>query len=175
MYSQLKELAEEYVTQPNRSTRMPYLFQIQTTEEIPALEGNGEAIWVNRDGDTLRTDEEIKDKVIEYLCEKEYEKPENNDNTDDDILVDVKERVKYDMDEHDIEVCLTDDVDEGWHKIYVDTQKVYSNAFFTAKACKEHIEANHYHYNEPRDYLKHAWRNPEMELISNFLELIAKK
>lgn len=43
------------------------------------------------------------------------------------------------------------------------------NCFLTEKACKEHIESNHYHYTDPKDYLNHAWRNPEMELISKFL------
>ena len=43
------------------------------------------------------------------------------------------------------------------------------NAFLTAKGCKDHIEKNSYHYNDPIDYLNCAWRNPEMELISKFL------
>jgi len=37
------------------------------------------------------------------------------------------------------------------------------------KACKEHIEQNHYHYNNPKDYLVHAFRNPEMETVLEFL------
>ena len=33
------------------------------------------------------------------------------------------------------------------------------NAFFTAKACKEHIKKNSYHYTKPTDFLTSAIRN----------------
>jgi hypothetical protein len=52
----------------------------------------------------------------------------------------------------------------------------YSNHFLTAKACQEHIDRNDYHSNKPVTYLNHAWRNPEMELVSEFLcGLVGKK
>ena len=47
------------------------------------------------------------------------------------------------------------------------------NWFFTQEAAKKHIELNHYHYDRPRTYLKHCWRNPEMELL--FKNLGVKK
>jgi hypothetical protein len=47
---------------------------------------------------------------------------------------------------------------------------VYKNAFLTAKAAEEHLKSNHYHYHKNADvYLNYAWRNPEAELVSEFL------
>jgi len=49
-----------------------------------------------------------------------------------------------------------------------------SNVFFTEKACHKHIELNHYHFNKPRSYVKHAWRNPEVESIFKAIREIVK-
>lgn len=59
--------------------------------------------------------------------------------------------------------------EEGAREIQVTTEEMFQNTFFTAKACQEHIDRNHYHYNEPDVYLNCAWRNPEMEMVSEFL------
>lgn len=58
--------------------------------------------------------------------------------------------------------------------IYTDIVKKYQNTFLTARACQKHIDANDYHYNKPVVYLNHAWRNPEMELVSKFLCELSK-
>ena len=58
---------------------------------------------------------------------------------------------------------------QGYYKGFFRNEEKYSNAFFTAKACKEHIRLNHYHYKEPRDYLSFGFRNPELELVFKFL------
>ena len=48
---------------------------------------------------------------------------------------------------------------------------VHEGCFLTEKACREHIEKNHYHYSKDAvPYCTHAWRNPEMELIIELLE-----
>lgn len=44
-----------------------------------------------------------------------------------------------------------------------------AGVFFTAKACQEHIDANHYHYNEPVVYGIGSWRNPEMQAVQKHL------
>jgi len=59
--------------------------------------------------------------------------------------------------------------ENGWYKLDEEENEVYTNTFFTAKACQEHIDKNDYHYSSPIVYLKHAWMNPEMELVSEFL------
>lgn len=37
--------------------------------------------------------------------------------------------------------------------------------FFTEEAANNHIKQNYYHYNNPRTYVKHAFRNPEMKRL----------
>lgn len=43
------------------------------------------------------------------------------------------------------------------------------NWFFTQEAAKAHMQANHYHYDKPRTYIKHCWRNPEMKKVFEIL------
>jgi hypothetical protein len=53
---------------------------------------------------------------------------------------------------------------------------VYKNAFLTAKAAQEHLDSNYYHYHPDADvYLHHAWRNPEAELVTEFLLSLINK
>lgn len=47
-----------------------------------------------------------------------------------------------------------------------------AGVFFTEQACQDHIDANDYHYSNPRSYAISAWRNPEMVAVMNqILEL----
>lgn len=55
----------------------------------------------------------------------------------------------------------------GFEKIGVKTIPRYENCFLTERAIKTHIKQNHYHYNNPTDYLSHAFRNPELEKLIN--------
>lgn len=66
-------------------------------------------------------------------------------------------------------------LEEGFQKLWVEDVFQYEGVFLTAKACKEHITRNKHHYREPVDYLNHAWRNPEMDLISNLLIHLSKE
>lgn len=47
--------------------------------------------------------------------------------------------------------------------------------FFTAQACQDHIDANHYHYNNPKVYGVAAWRNPELQAVQKHLIKLAKR
>lgn len=162
MYSALMEISQGMNSQDHHGTRMPYIWQIETTEDIAAYEGCGISIWVDSEGVELRTDEEIKEHIINYICE----------NDEDLFVLDTKsvleksESIFNEMDEDDIDAWL-----EGhdFRKVEVTTAHKYENAFFTLEACKLHIESNNYHYKKPRPYLNHAFRNPEMETISTFL------
>ncbi len=149
MYYSLMELSKEINGQNHRCTAMPYIFQIQTEEDVAVPAGNGETIWAY-DGSVLATDEEIKEAVIEH---KEWEEKEAEEKFDELNCFDIEEILKS----------------AGWHQFDRDFVKRYQNAFFTEKACKEHIVANNYHYHKPVDYLTGAFRNPEMELVMRFL------
>jgi len=151
MYEFLMNLSKELNTQDHRCTAMPYFFQIQTKKEVLSVEGCGVEAWV-LDDLTIETDEEIMLTIFEH---KNWDIESNVDND------------KYNkFDSWDIEELLEE---IGYRKINYELTDEYQNAFLTEKACRKHIEANHYHYSDPKDYLQHAFRNPELEKVLEFL------
>lgn len=48
------------------------------------------------------------------------------------------------------------------------------NVFLTEKACRQHLDQNRHHFTDPSDYVRHAFRNPEMEGVVAALRAIAK-
>ena len=164
MYNSLMELANEMTTQDMRCTKMPHMFQVKTSEEVAAYEGCGETAWVDSEGEVLRTKEDIKRFITMYLSE-------NDDrliNCEDEKIESEAETIFFEMDEEYREDFL---IEKGeFRRIEVTNESKFTNTFLTAKACQEHIESNRHHYGEKaRVYLNHAWRNPEMELVSKFL------
>lgn len=151
MYEKLIALATEMTTQDPRCTRMPHMYQIRTKKKRYdwGLNGN-EVIWIEDGSNEIET----KEDMIEYLERRSIDIPENFD----DIWEDNWDLVEF----------IEDNCPE-LQKCSYSWEYEYQNMFLTEKACKEHIERNHYHYHEPVDYLNHAWRNPEMELVSEFL------
>lgn len=144
MYDFLMSLSKEVNSQDHRATAMPYIFQVETQEEVIAVEGNGSEVWVCDDS-RLDTEEEITNSIAEH---KEIEPHE--------VPTDWLER----------ETILEE---MGYRKIYLETKAVYQNHFFTEKACKEHIERNKHRYSEPECFLSHASRNPELEMLYTFI------
>lgn len=164
MYNSLMELSKEMTSQDMRCTRMPHMFQIRTTEQVAAYPGQGEEIWVNGEGNELETEDEMR----EFVWQDIYENDESINHLDDEkARIEAKRKVN-EMDEDDLCYYL-DCHSDNWRRVQVTKEYRYQNAFFTAKACEDHIRANNYHYNEPVCYLNHAWRNHEMELVSKFL------
>lgn len=173
MHAKLIELATEMTTQNMRCTRMPHMFQIAEQKEVAAYEGNGEDIWVDCDGGVLRTEEDIKDYVVQFLGENDERLSNFSVGEDEEIIKEATETYEAMLSLDEVEDYLEE---RDFRKVAVTTEESYQNTFLTAKACQEHIDANHYHYNEPRVYLNSAWRNPEMELVSTFLcGLVGKK
>jgi hypothetical protein len=161
MYAKLVELANEMTTQDPRMTRMPHMFQIRDWERDYDWNLNGDTkCWIQRDGDftVIETLEEFKDH-LEYVG---VEEPENIDELWED---------HWDLQDWISDNC--DDLEECSYSM----RAVYKNCFLTAKAAEEHLKSNHYHYHHNADvYLNHAWRNPEAELVSEFLcGIVGKK
>jgi len=144
MHEFLMSLSKEINTQDHRSTAMPYFFQIQTQEKVPAAEGCGEEAWIY-DGSMI-AEEELIEAVSEHKGIS---------------IEDAKLLSEYDRD-----MALED---AGYRKVNYEMKEVYQNAFLTSKACDEHIQANKYHYKEPVNYLSHSFRNPEMEMLLKFI------
>ena len=151
MYNSLMELSKEMTTQDMRSTAMPHMFQIQTTEQTPAGDGCGTEAW-HCDGSVIWEEEDIMAAVLEY---KEWDRLEEED---------AEGRYKELSDEEKDEI-----LEVNYSKIWFEETEKYQNCFFTSKACQEHIDSNSYHYRKPVNYLNHAFRNTEMELVATFL------
>jgi hypothetical protein len=147
VYKGLKEISEQMKTQSHRGTAMPYFFQVQTKKRISVPEGNGTEAW-HYDGSLIETDKEIEDTVNEY-------KGWDEGNTEFN-----------DLEHYEVDSILED---AGYSKVNYDYEEVLENAFFTSKACDDHIKRNGHNLSHPVNYLSHAFRNPEMELISQFL------
>lgn len=145
LFEKLMDLSKNINEQDHRGTAMPYFFQIQTKELVPAAEGCGEVGW-HYDGTILKTKEEINEAVADY---KECE------------VVEI-EKLEDDEKEEILEKA-------GYTKINFEYKDKYENAFLTEKSCKEHIRLNHYHYKQPVDYLSSAFRNPDLEVVYEFL------
>lgn len=148
VYSSLMELSKEINNQDHRSTAMPYFFQIRETKQIDGVSEEYSPdgyVWICPNGDG--TIDNNRESMIEELeqADVEFDKDITNDNLEELMA------------------------ENGYKKGYFRNEEIYSNAFLTAKACKEHIKLNSYHYSEPVDYLTHAFRNPELELILKFL------
>ena len=151
IYDKLIELSKELNSQNHRGTAMPYFFQIQTKKEVAVPEGCGNECWYC-DGSKIETDEEIKETIFNW---KDWER--GNPDVENTFMS---------LEDWEKEEILEE---SGWQKGYYDYVNQYENSFFTEKACKEHIQANAYHYHSPVDYLSHAFRNPELELVLNFI------
>jgi hypothetical protein len=152
-YDFLMELSKELNSQNNRATAVPYFFQIETDEEIAVPDGCGTHAWYY-DGSKIETDEEIVRQIFDYY---DGEKP----------IEDIKKLSESEKEEELKNM--------GWNECNYDYMKKYQNAFLTEKACRAHIAGNQHHYNKPIDYLSHAFRNPELEMVLVFIMGLTKK
>jgi hypothetical protein len=163
MYEKLIQLATEMTTQDPRATRMPHIFQIRDWKRVYNDYPNGDIhIYLDRqNGSEIETAEDL----VDYL--KNYEIP-------------FEETEIREMWENDRDFGITDWIEENAPELEqysYSLEPEYTNSFLTAKAAQEHLDINYYHYHPKADvYLNHAWRNPEAELVTEFLcGLVGKK
>lgn len=160
IYTKLVGLANEMVSQDPRGTRMPHIFQIRDWKKVYDWGLNGDThIWV---GD-YETEIETIDQFKEYLEKHGVAVPENiQELWDDNFYWDMEEFIE----ENNLNL----------KKCSYTLEPVYINSFLTAKAAQEHLNKNYYHYHKNADvYLNHAWRNPEAELLCEFLCSLVNK
>jgi hypothetical protein len=156
MYAKLIELATEMTTQDPRGTRMPHIFQIRDWKKAYDADLNGDIqIFLDREaGIEIETIEEL----IEYL--------------NDYGIAFVEDEIR-EIWEDDFDFGLPDWLQDNETRLEPHSyslEPVYTNCFLTAKAAQEHLDRNNYHYHPNADvYLNHAWRNPEADLVSEFL------
>lgn len=157
LVDKLTALAQAYTTQDNCSTAFPIYFTVNDTVQLPAPEDGYDAtpLWLH-DGESTgcTTLDELRDSLPNWVDEDELAKLEA---MSDDELEDWLE-------------------DNDYRLVYQQPYERHQNVFLTTDACREHIQRNHYHYsNDARAYCQHAWRNPEMELISQLLRAVAEQ
>lgn len=139
-----RKLAEEIDAQDNRCTARPYFYVIQEKRVEAVPEGCGDFVR------WLHCDGELMDEddVRDWL--------ELDDSADIPDIADEREELTAIS-------CV-----ERW------VTPENHNVFFTEKAIKKHIKANAHHWGETRTYVRHAWRNPEMEGALSALREIAE-
>lgn len=141
MSKTLEQIANEYVTQDNMSTRHPIAFVITEIYEQPTVDNEpGDCLMCITDGDCL-----------EFECINEAKR----------YIIDT-----YNPDT-DEEIELEDYFD---HILWYERVRRQSNfthqMFLTKSSIEDHMKANKHHYNEPEYLLINAaWRNNEMELF----------
>lgn len=159
MYDKLISLATEITTQNPRGTRYPHIFQIRNWKKQYDWGLNGDIqIWITEYGDEIETIEEFK----EFLEDNNHKIPDNLEDVWNDYWV--------------MEEFIEDNNIELKYCTYT-LEPIFENCFLSEKAAQEHLKSNYYHYHKNADvYLTHGWRNPEMEMITQFLcELVGKK
>lgn len=150
VHDKLVELAKEYFSQDDRITAKPYLFQVREQVKVYDSGGNGSVqFWYDEHHNEYYTIEDLKESF-------------------DDIP---------DPEETEIGELYF------WHDDWFDNKKLtlssysyeprYSNAFFTSKGLDEHIRINGHNYHKPDNYLNHAYRNAEMDLMVEFFKQIS--
>lgn len=143
----LKNLIKEIDSQDNRSTASPYYYVIQERKERSSMQGNDfDKIMYWHDGEYMGADD--------WADALDFESKQNF--------------INWWVAEHPYEEPLYVEYYRG------DADR--ANVFFTEKACEKHIRENGYHFNIPTSYIRHAWRNPEIEnLFVAIREIVERK
>lgn len=155
MYAKLVDLAEEMTTQDPRGTRMPHIFQIRDWKKVYDWGLNGDTrIWLGDYEWEIETLEDFTNYLDEF--EIEYKKEEIEELWHNDRDFGLPDWIEENC--PDLKECS------------YSMEPVYINSFLTANAAQEHLDRNYYHYHKNATvYLNHAWRNPEAELVTEFL------
>ena len=153
----LSNLKHELNTQSSRMTANPRIYQVRHEKFKADVNEEGNYFQAEYEGEVLGIFEWTQEGVEELKSIlREY--------TDDDNIETLEEIGNIsleDLENRNIRLsCVNGDF-----------EYVYSNAFLTEKACREHIECNRHHYRNPVDYLNYAFINPEMKKM---LEILSK-
>lgn len=144
----LKELAHELKTQNNRATAAPYFFVVQGKRETAAPRGHGDDRYYVREWAESFDLDGLREALKERFHEDLGFDPEEAKATFD---VYVDRFIQNDCDVYGQASVIVED-----------------NAFLTFKGFKEHMELNGHNYrhlSEVQSYLKHAFRNPELDKL----------
>ncbi len=153
----LSNLKHELNTQSSRMTANPRVYQVRHEKFQADVNEEGDYFQAEHEGEVLGIFEWNQEGVEEL----KFILRENTDDGDIETLEEIGNISLENLENENI----------GLYCVNGDFKNVYSNAFLTEKACREHIECNRHHYRNPVDYLNYAFRNPEMKKL---LEILSK-
>lgn len=112
-------------------------------------------------------EEEVKDMTFSDKGHYWYIEYKENDEIEEEFIYSSEEILEFFKDRE-----ILSDVYELTY--YREVHHNYPNTMFlTNRSCKEHIAANHYHYNDDaHSYAMTAWRSPEVEHLFKILDVI---
>ncbi len=156
LFKKLHCIANGMAMQGNRGTASPFFYQVREQERIygfdPRWDYDGKVLIPSDGGQSIETSRDEMIMELQVLGED----------------IDFSKRT-----DDDLKSILIDgyDYEEGFFR----NQHVFTNAFLTEKACKEHITRNIHHYTKPVDYLQYANDNSEMMTVIEFFSLLASQ
>lgn len=176
MYDFLVQTGREILTQDHRCTAKPIVFLVYTKHEEMRPEGYAEKEKIIDEEGNEQSIEDIIECILDDLKEvKEKNILFVDDGESESMLKEVKHLGDL------LEIIDIDDYikffRDHWTYVHFDEEHRYGGegAFFlTQKACETHIAGNKHNYREPIAYVEHAFRNPEIKQLCNFLTDLAK-
>lgn len=170
----IKNLSYEMKTQDNRCTAQPYGLVIRNkTRQIRDFDNceNKGVYWNENEYDTF---DEFMEAFREYYLEDSDSHPAI-DFIEDNEIDDISD-LRYH--EYKLNNLISDSISTfGYEDVMTadNSKGAYEGNFFlTEKACRKHIEQNHYHFRDPDTYGIHLTRNPEMEKLYELIHKLAE-
>lgn len=172
----LKELQHELKTQEHDCQASPRFWGVAETKREYGIDSEySDGYEVRIDFETYYdNDEDGIESFKEYLienCEEDYDLDHEGEITslkeELDRFDDISDMYDFASDELDID---TNEIELIYYRNIENVVTQQTGCFLTKRACKRHIELNHYHYNEPHTYAMTAWRNPEFERLLKIIE-----
>lgn len=173
----LKELQHELKTQEHDSQASPRFWGVAETKREYGVDPDCgyDGYIVRVDFETYFDDDEdglarFKEYIIENF-EDDYNDDDEHMNTslvaelnDYDDIGELYEFARDELDIDENEITLV------YYRNLENVVSQETGCYLTKRACKKHIELNHYHYKNPHTYAMTAWRNPEFERLLSIID-----
>lgn len=159
----LKALQHEMNTQEHDVQAAPRFWAIAQEEKYAANSDSYDGcIVINNEGSELgETLGDVKYWLKTNIDEESFDSLNLSEFNEDDSMEDIARHLDH---------AYPDEGYRAWY--YSNVHVVKESTFFlTKRECKEHIEANDYHYNDTvHSYAMTAWRSPQVEALYELLE-----
>ena len=155
-YEALLRISELMATQDYRCTAKPLYCVSEIKREWGIDNGYSDNFEWYKDGESFEPNcDTLREETVEWILENREEAKRLFSNA-------------WDRDEFHKDI-LEDKLE--YQKCYYREERVMvkGQVYLTEEAAQDHIDRNHYHYNQPKVYVVSAWRNPEMQLLQDIV------